>query len=275
MSISSSRPPVERVVDGLADTAFRAVTWVHETGSTNADLLEAARNGAAHGTVAVADHQTEGRGRRGRTWVDDPEVALLVSVLLRPDGAIEPSWLVSAASIALAETVRSLGVDAWVKWPNDIVVPSDGTDEKLAGVLAESIVSRGRIEAVVVGVGCNVTPAAARGVEQATAIEIVAPQAVPVDRVELLVSFLHGFDRLLRQAAGPSAADVGLAERYRALSATIGRRVRVEMHDRVVVGLAEDVDGDGRLVVRDTDRRHVITAGDVVHLRPLGSAPIE
>ena len=271
MSISSSWPPVERVVDGLADTTFRAVTWVHETGSTNADLLAAARKGAAHGTVAVADHQTEGRGRHGRTWIDDPQAALLVSVLLRPDGVIEPSWLVSATSVALAETVRRLGVDAWVKWPNDIVVPSDGTDEKLAGVLAESIVSGGRIEAVVVGVGCNVTSAAARGVEQATAIEIVAPRATPVDRAELLISFLHCLDRLLQ--TGRSAADVGIAQRYRALSATIGRRVRVEMHDRVVMGLAENIDSGGRLLVRDTNRRHVITAGDVVHLRPLGSVP--
>ncbi len=269
MSISSSQPPVERVVARLAGTAFRAVSWVNETASTNADLLAAARNGAAHGTVAVADHQTAGRGRRGRTWIDDPRASLLVSVLLRPDGAITPSRLVSATSIALAETLHDLGVDASIKWPNDIVVRGGGADAKLAGVLAESIVSRGRIEAVVVGVGCNVTPEAIQGVEQATAIEIVAPEAAPVDRAELLITFLRRLDRRLGDADGD------IAERYRALSATIGGRVRVEMHERIVVGLAVDIDGEGQLVVRDGDRRHVITAGDVVHLRPLGSASVE
>jgi BirA family transcriptional regulator, biotin operon repressor / biotin---[acetyl-CoA-carboxylase] ligase len=272
MSKSSPQPAAERVANELRHTIFGPISWVAETESTNADLLAAARRNAAHGMVVVTDHQTGGRGRRGRTWTDRTGAALLVSVLLRTESAIEPNWIVSASSIALVEAVRALGVDAWIKWPNDVVVPQTDGDAKLAGVLAESIVTSGRVEAVVVGIGCNVTAEAVDGIDNATAVEVEAPRAVPVDRAQLLIDLLGNLDVLLRDL-GSGVGDVPAT--YRRLSATIGSLVRVDLHDRSIVGLAVDIDDGGRLVLRNDAGQEAVTAGDVVHLRPVSRRLLE
>ncbi len=121
--------------------------------STNRWLLDAARDGAAAGLVAVADHQDAGRGRRGRTWESAPGDSLLVSVLLRPHAAVDRVHVVTiAAALALADALaRVVGLVADLKWPNDLLVG----ERKLAGLLAEADVVGGDVQALVVGAGCN------------------------------------------------------------------------------------------------------------------------
>ena len=123
----------------LAGTRFADVRWVDETGSTNADVLGLARDGEAEGIVVVADHQTAGRGRLGRTWTAAPGTSLLTTVLLRPPAAVANATTMAVA-VALTEAVAEVtGVDVRIKWPNDLVSPGDGTevDHKVAGILAE------------------------------------------------------------------------------------------------------------------------------------------
>src|SRR5262245_35424713 len=118
---------------------FADVRWVDETGSTNADLLELARDGAPEGIVLAADHQTAGRGRQSRSWVAPPGSSLLVSVLLRPDSS-EVNRCTMALAVAAAEAVEAVaGFAPRLKWPNARVWPGDGTglDRTLAGLLAE------------------------------------------------------------------------------------------------------------------------------------------
>src|SRR3954451_24780887 len=124
----------------LAGTRFADVRWVEETGSTNADALALARDGAPEGIVVVADHQTAARGRQGRTWPAPPGASLLTTILLRPPAAV--AGLVTmvvalAASDAVADVARFA---PRLKWPNALVWPGDGTapDRKLAGILAEA-----------------------------------------------------------------------------------------------------------------------------------------
>src|SRR5947207_10649635 len=118
-----------------------------ETGSTNADVLAAAKQGAPEGLVVVAERQTAGRGRFDRRWESPPRAGLTLSVLLRPVRI--SGWLPLLAGVALVETVRRLGeVDAVLKWPNDLLVD----ERKCAGILAESAG-----DAVAVGIGLNVT----------------------------------------------------------------------------------------------------------------------
>ena len=121
-----------------------------QTGSTNDDLLAAARAGAAEGAVLVAEHQTRGRGRQGRQWVSRTGSALIFSVLLRP-AAVPPAdrgWLPLLTGVAVARALRQqAGVDAALKWPNDVLAGG----AKLAGILAEQAG-----EAIVMGVGLNV-----------------------------------------------------------------------------------------------------------------------
>ncbi len=229
-----------------------------EIDSTNRYLLDEARSGAAGGLVAVADHQTAGRGRFDRRWEAPPGSSLLVSVLLRPaphgDASREAShWAVMAVALALAEAVEDVaGVIPALKWPNDLVVG----DRKLAGLLAER-----EGDALVIGAGCNVDwetfpPELAA---TSTACNIEAGRSV--DRDALL-------DQFLARLATALDALEQVPARYRARLATLGQHVRVERAHDTLEGDAVDVTHDGALVVRrDDGTDELVTAGDVFHLR--------
>jgi BirA family biotin operon repressor/biotin-[acetyl-CoA-carboxylase] ligase len=265
-----------------------------------------AREGEAEGIVIVADHQSAGRGRQARTWVAPPGGSLLVSVLLRPPARVAGS-VTMAAAVAMAEAVEEVaGVAAGLKWPNDLVVATDDGDRKLAGILAEadwpagSTISGGyRAPAphervvVVVGIGLNVAwprpsaepdatndvggggAVADDGLDEVAGIATALNWlAAPVDRADLLVAFLRHLDErytaLLAEGADGSAGPAGLLAEWRRRSATLGRRVRVDLGADDVEGTAVDVTADGHLVVETLagDRR-TLAVGDVVHLRPL------
>ena len=227
--------------------------------STNRWLLDAARDGAAAGLVAVADHQDAGRGRRGRTWESAPGDSLLVSVLLRPHVAVDQVHVVTiAAALALTDALaRVVGLVADLKWPNDLLVG----ERKLAGLLAEAEVLRGEVQALVVGAGCNLAQRSFPDDLRAPATSCVLETGIAPERDVLLSAFLDAFgDRL-------DGID-GVVRDYRERLATLGRRVRVELEKGVLEGTATDLDGEGRLVVTpDGGTPIVIAAGDVVHLR--------
>ena len=242
-----------------------AVTWVEATGSTNADLLAAARQGAPSRSVISADHQHSGRGRRGRSWEAAPGSSLLFSVLIRPTVAANHVHLVTTAlSLGAAEACETVtGVRPGLKWPNDLVV----ADRKLAGVLAESVAGGDRVEAVVVGMGLNVSAGAAPPEMADTAVTLEEVGGAAVDRRELLAAILARFSRWLEGIDEPEGRQRLLAAVRRA-SATLGRPVSVELGDgRVLQGRAEELDETGGLVL-DGGRRVVV--GDVIHLRPRG-----
>ena len=233
-----------------------------ETGSTNSDLLERARQGAAGGEVLVADHQRAGRGRRGRVWEAAPEAGLLFSVLLRPSLKPDDAHLVTTAlALAAAEACESLvGVRPELKWPNDLVMH----DRKLAGLLAESVVVGDRLDALVVGMGINVATGAAppEVAETAVALEEVCGGAV--DRRDLLAAILERLSWWLGVIEQPTRRDE-LVEAARQRSATVGRRVAVELADgEVREAVAVNIDEQGALILDDGTR---IVVGDVVHLR--------
>jgi BirA family biotin operon repressor/biotin-[acetyl-CoA-carboxylase] ligase len=243
---------------------WTAIEVVAETASTNADVADRARAGAAEGLVIVAEHQTAGRGRMGRSWEAPPRSALLFSLLLRP-ATIEPArlpWLGLLTPLAVAEAVRSLEVEAEVKWPNDVLVE----DRKLAGILLERIDTADG-PAAVVGIGLNVTLRAdERPHEAATSLGL--EQASTTDRVTVLAAVLRSFERhyraWLEQADGTGA----VLAAYEKISATLGREVRAELPGgTTVTGTATAIDQDGRLVVDGPAGRTALAAGDVVHLR--------
>ncbi|MEV0678293.1 biotin--[acetyl-CoA-carboxylase] ligase [Actinosynnema sp. NPDC050436] len=235
---------------------------VASTGSTNADLRDTARDR----TVLIAEEQTAGQGRRGRGWVS-PGGGLYLSALFAPTGvpAARLPWLTLLAGVALVRTAASVGVEATLKWPNDLLVG----DRKAAGVLAE--ITAGH--AVVVGIGLNV---AALPPEVAPGVGGLAPTALgehapgPVDRAEVAVTLLTELDRLERlwRDAGGDPVGTGLLDEYRAHCGTIGRSVRVELPGGHLAGTARSVGADGTLALRDdAGADHVVSAGDVVHLR--------
>jgi BirA family biotin operon repressor/biotin-[acetyl-CoA-carboxylase] ligase len=247
---------VGRIVPRLR---FDDVRWVDETDSTNSRLLDEARAGAAEGVVLVADHQTAGRGRLGRRWEAPPGSSLLVSVLLRPDVPLRRAHLVTmGAGLAAAEACEEVaGVRPDLKWPNDLLVG----DAKLAGLLAESVVEGERLQALVVGMGLNLSVAP----EGATALADHAGR--PVERRPLLDAWLARLDSRL------DALDGVLAD-YRPRCATLGREVRVERPaGGDLTGTAVDVTDAGHLVVEGGGGRVEVAVGDVVHVRPSGGGP--
>ncbi len=234
-----------------------------ETASTNADVIESARAGAAEGLAVIAEEQTAGRGRLGRSWISQRGAGVWLTVLLRP--RVEPArwgWLPLLTGVALADTVADLtGVKATLKWPNDLLI--DG--RKCAGILAE-VASAG---AVAVGTGLNVwqeapdLPVTATGLP-ATSLRL-AGVADP-DRTQLAIGFLQRLaERYERWQEEPRS----IVEPYRERCSTIGREVRILLPDnRQILGEAITVDDDGRLVIRDEkDQLCPIAAGDVTHVR--------
>ncbi len=265
MSPGTQQP--RQPVDADAVTARLAGRWlveaVAETGSTNADLLAAAESGAAAGTVLVAESQSGGRGRLGRSWQSPPGAGLTFSVLLRPaPPAPTWGWLPLLTGLALARTV---GSHARLKWPNDLLLgPREG---KVAGILVQSGAG-----AVVAGVGLNVSTSQDE-LPVGTATSLLLEGHRELDRAELLVAFLSRFDGLYTawQAHGGDAAASGLAAGYRAACATLGNEVSVELSTHTLSGRAVDVDGDGRLLVQPNGGGALVAvaAGDVTHLRKI------
>ena len=268
----------------LAGTRFADVRWVDETGSTNLDVLGLSREGEAEGIVVVADHQTAGRGRLGRTWTAPAGSALLSTVLLRPPASVANATTMALA-VALVDALAAVaGVEARIKWPNDLVWPGDGSDvdRKLAGILAEvdwpagsqasggwPRQTAGSRLVVAAGAGLNVhrpDDVPDELADQAVWVDGLAGRAV--DRVDLLVAYLRVLDdhygRLV-STLDPSALRTAWIER----SATLGRLVRVDLGPTDVVGTAVGVTDEGHLEVETLEgERRTFAVGDVVHLRP-------
>jgi BirA family biotin operon repressor/biotin-[acetyl-CoA-carboxylase] ligase len=247
-----------------------ALDVVPSTGSTNADLLaRAADPGSPEGQVLVAEEQTAGRGRLGRSWSSVPGASLTFSVLLRPANvpAARRGWLTLLAGVAVASAVRSVAdVDAVLKWPNDVLIG----DRKLAGILAEQTPDG---SAVVIGIGLNV--ATAPGELPVSAVGLAATslraEGATVSREDLLLGTLDRLEHWYAAfRANPEPERSGLLDAYRALSGTLGRTVRVDLPaGRVVTGVARDIDAEGRLLVAEGpgDSGMPVSAGDVVHVR--------
>ncbi|MET8529842.1 biotin--[acetyl-CoA-carboxylase] ligase [Micromonospora sp. NPDC005172] len=254
-----------------------------ETGSTNADVSEAAAAGEPEGLVVVAERQTAGRGRRGRVWQSPPRAGIATSVLLRPGeaapdrdwAAVPPTgygWLPLLAGVALVESVVRLAeLDATLKWPNDLLIG----DAKCAGVLAEAVPGRSAAQppAIVLGIGLNVTlradelPVNPTGLP-ATSLQLAG--AAATDRDPLLRALLRAladwYDRW--RTAGGDAEASGLRAAYLASCATIGREVRVLLpNGETRTGTATSIDSDGQLQLTTPLETRTISAGDVLHVR--------
>jgi BirA family biotin operon repressor/biotin-[acetyl-CoA-carboxylase] ligase len=246
------------------DSLWRAIEIVERTESTNVDVAGAAGAGAAEGLVVAAEHQVAGRGRLGRRWESPPRSGLAVSMLLRPS-AVPPRrwpWLPLLVGVAVRESlVESTGVEAMLKWPNDVLVE----DRKLAGILVERIDSD-RGPAAVAGVGLNVSlDAGELPMPEATSLQLLGATA---DRTALLIEILSRLESHYRAWTGATGDPERLRISYVSGCATVGQRVRVEMPDgSTLVGRATGIDGTGRLEIDTDGERRAVGAGDVVHLR--------
>lgn len=252
------------------------VIYYETIDSTNRVAKELARGGAPEGTLVIAEAQTGGRGRLKRQWLSPPGSSLLVSLLFRPKLApLQAARVTMLCSLAIADAIeQTTPLQARLKWPNDILVQG----KKAGGILTELGVHKDRLDFVVVGIGLNVNIAfqdespvfaldAAPDTSQASlsaladrSTSLLAATGQKVPRLPLLQRFLAQAEvRYLALQAGWRPNDEW-SERL----ATLGQEVAITTPDEVIAGLAEGVDADGALLVRQAGGKLVrIIAGDV------------
>jgi len=243
----------------------RVVHWFEEISSTSDRAKELADQGAEHGEVVVAEAQTSGRGRRGRAWASPARKNLYFSVVLRPElpPARAPE-LTLVGSVAVCDALRQAGVQAGIKWPNDLLA----SGRKIAGILTELAAEPDRVEWVVLGAGVNVNarpedfPAEVR--DEATSVLLERGQAAPraLFAAACLTALEDWIDRHAEEGFGP------IREAWRERSVTLGREVVVTVDGRELAGVAEDIDETGALLVRTRVGVERIISGDVQLLRP-------
>ncbi len=266
---------------------FAKIVAFESVDSTNRVAADAAREGHEEGLVVVADLQTGGRGRRGRTWEAPARSALLCSVLFRPREGLAPHLAPSVAALAALDAAQDCaGVTLTLKWPNDLLAGA----AKVAGILAEIVAPISGAPtgaagadgltwpAVVVGLGLNLewppgfAPASLDGPLEGLGVPpttLARAGARRVDRDEVLAAFLAHLERRWAplRAAGDERAGADVMAAYRQRCSTIGAAVRIEQAAGILEGVARDVRDDGRLVVSTAGGDVVVDAGDVVHLR--------
>jgi BirA family biotin operon repressor/biotin-[acetyl-CoA-carboxylase] ligase len=223
--------------------------------STNDRARDLAEDGASD-VVVLADRQTGARGRLDREWAA-PAGGVWASLVLRP--ALTPAetpLLTLAAAVAVARTAREAGIEARIKWPNDVVVGD--AERKVAGILTEMEGETDRVAWVVVGVGVNANVDADDLPPEATSLR---EQVGDVDRRRFV-------QRLLETMADLRGDPDAILPAWRKLATTLGKRVRVTTAGRTVVGEAVDIERPGTLVLHTDDGTVRVSAGDCEHLRP-------
>jgi BirA family biotin operon repressor/biotin-[acetyl-CoA-carboxylase] ligase len=276
--VPAIEPPAWRVHDNewmdLPRSAViaRRLEVLERAGSTNDELVRRAAGPDAASwpdlSVVVTDHQTSGRGRLGRSWQAPAGTSLAISVLLRPAASgqsLSPDrfgWMPLLAGLAMTRAVRSLGPDAVMKWPNDVLVAG----RKISGILCELLPADAGL---IVGAGLNLTiDRDDLPVDTATSLLLEGVQDADPDAA--LAAFLTELTTLYRDflTGGGDPASTGIAGEISEGCDTLGRSVRVELPGQEsLLGTATSIDDDGRLVIESNGRFTAVAAGDVTHLR--------
>ena len=248
----------------LSETRFNKIKHVLETGSTNSDLILKASE-LPDGFLLIADHQLEGRGRKGRKWDAPPSMNLIFSVLLHPKWPPERHQLVTPAlALSTVEVLENLGLRASVKWPNDVMIELE-KNKKIAGILAEYIQQENPV--LVIGMGLNVGWPQEKDSAPPNSTSLIAC-GIKKDKSELLIEILKNFEKKLIEIS-LEEGDVAFRREYLERSLTIGNQVRVKHINGETVGKAIDIEKNGSLIIENEDGITSVTEGDVIHLRKL------
>jgi len=242
------------------------IVHFHETDSTNSRARELAERGSPEGTVVVAEKQTVGRGRKGRSWFSDDKGGIYMSIILRP--LLSPgdtAGITLMTAVALAEALLSIApIDVKIKWPNDILV----NGKKLSGILTEMDAGMDSVNYIIVGVGINVNadidnfPDEVREV----ATSISAETGMKLSRNDVICAFLERLEFYYESSRKEGFASV--IEKWKSLSDIIGRPVRVDVVNGSFTGRVADIDPSGILVLEDKDgNTKRIISGDVTIMK--------
>jgi BirA family biotin operon repressor/biotin-[acetyl-CoA-carboxylase] ligase len=249
----------------LASLPLGGLRYFDSIGSTNDEALAWATEGARNFSLVAADEQTMGRGRAGRKWVTPQGMALAFSLVMRPSAAEaeSPSLFTGLGALALVDALKSRGLSAQIKWPNDVLVKG----RKVAGILVETVWMGDRIESLVLGMGVNMLAASVPPVHEllfpATSVE--AELGRPLERVELLRDILSAL-----ASWRPKLVTGGLVKAWEENLAFRGEQVHVwQGSEEPLTGRALGLESNGglRLLAAKRDKIVTVQFGEI-HLRP-------
>ena len=246
--------------------AGKTVHFARETDSTNLWIKRLAKEGASEGTLALAEFQSAGRGRLGRSWEVPEGTSVMMSILLRPK--FEPQYaptLTLVMGMAVAKAVKNLGFDVSIKWPNDVVV----SHKKICGILTEMGVRDGKIDYAVIGVGINVNIREFPEEMADKATSLYLESGKEFDRSQIPGLVMEAFEKYYEKFTATCDLS-GLKEEYESILANYNQPVRVlakEPYD----GVARGITDGGELLVEKTDGTIVAVSAGEVSVRGLYS----
>ena len=246
--------------------AGKTVHFARETDSTNLWIKRLAKEGASEGTLALAEFQSAGRGRLGRSWEVPEGTSVMMSILLRPK--FEPQYaptLTLVMGMAVAKAVKNLGFDVSIKWPNDVVV----SHKKICGILTEMGVRDGKIDYAVIGVGINVNIREFPDEMADKATSLYLESGREFDRSQIPGLVMEAFEEYYEKFAATCDLS-GLKEEYESILANYNQPVRV-LAKEPYEGVARGITDGGELLVEKTDGTIVAVSAGEVSVRGLYS----
>jgi BirA family biotin operon repressor/biotin-[acetyl-CoA-carboxylase] ligase len=257
----------EYIKSGIKENLWKNIFVYDKVSSTNELAMSlAAKDKLWSNTVIIADSQEKGKGRLGRTWISQPGMNIYMSILLRPKLETgNATMLTLLAAVACAHAIKKIsGLPVRIKWPNDLML----SGKKLGGILTEIRAEIDKINLAVIGIGINVNMAEKDFIEEihSVATSIKKESGKNCSRNELIIEILRQFERfygiLIKKGKNT------LLDQWKRLSSTIGKNVKVVIGDETLIGLAEDIDDNGMLILKlDSGLRRQISAGDITLLR--------
>ncbi|WP_422443555.1 biotin--[acetyl-CoA-carboxylase] ligase [Thermoanaerobacterium sp. DL9XJH110] len=238
----------------------RRIYYFTTVGSTNDEARKLALEGAVHGTLLLAEEQVGGKGRMGRAWVSPRGAGIWLSMILRPDLVpYEAPKLTMLTAVAVAETIKGgTGLDAAIKWPNDVMI----NGKKVCGILTEISAEMDAVNYVVIGIGINVNNDDFPGElkDRATSLKLEKKEAA--SRIEVLTGFLESFENYYFTAMNQGFKNI--FEKWRSLCCNLARPVKIIRKNDSFDGIALDIDDEGALMVKRNDGEIVrVLSGDV------------
>ncbi len=228
----------------------RKIVYREVVDSTNKVAKEMAQKGAEEGTVIIAEEQTAGKGRLGRLWFSPAGQGLWFSIILRSQiSPADAPKMTLVAAVAVARTLREIGIPVGIKWPNDILI----RERKLAGILTEMNAEIDKVNYLIVGIGINISlngdvlPDEIASV--ATSMEEYAEGGI--SRIRVLASILNNFDSLYQEFTTGGFSNI--LDSWKDMSVTLNRRVKIHALGKIDEGLAFDIDEDGALILKKDD----------------------
>ncbi|MCX5687763.1 MAG: biotin--[acetyl-CoA-carboxylase] ligase [Candidatus Omnitrophica bacterium] len=244
------------------DTIAKKIYSYKEISSTNDTAHDLAMAGEKEGSIVIAESQTAGRGRMGRKWTSPKSKGAYFSVILRPNILPkEVPGITLFSALSVAKTIReTLSLDAFIKWPNDVLIDS----QKICGVLTEMNAETDKINFVIIGIGININTKKEDLPKGATSI--MEELGRELSRIEAVRGIFKNLDKYYKLFKSGNIGEI--IKEYKEFSNFLGTRVQVAYHDTKIEGYAIDVDSDGALILRmDSGLNERILAGDVIMLR--------